>query len=317
MKALIGVLFMACSISAFTSTGETETFLFDGGDTEKLFTLNGEATHTEYRRETRAETCWRRVLVGYRRVCHTRYQRRCRNTPRGQVCRNIPRQVCRQVPRYRDQPYTCYREVRIPYEVHDHFVRTNFDIRFQEVPDGITPHEEFIASTYGNSFKLRAKSSGKLLIYAKAKTTSQQAEGLRIIDALYDISFLDTAKVFSPMLTGIQDLVVDKETLSFVTNQVTGQSPIQLHLLVKRVKKFSSNPKLINRNLNTLEYQMEQIGEQTRFTINLLALIPKRKAHKKHSYKVTLNLLLNEAELINKADLPKTSISKKVTLKIK
>ena len=57
MKGIILTIFLLCAANTFASSGESENFLFDGGETERRMTLNGEATHTEYRTERRAETC--------------------------------------------------------------------------------------------------------------------------------------------------------------------------------------------------------------------------------------------------------------------
>lgn len=107
MKILMTLCFIF-SLSAFGSTGETRRANYDGSQENVELLLRGTKTHTEYRYEEVARTCYRRVFSHYERVCRTRYRQQCHTTPRR--CRTVctdnprPRPTPRPTPRPRPRP---------------------------------------------------------------------------------------------------------------------------------------------------------------------------------------------------------------------
>ena len=106
------------ALPAFSSTGENHTFnITDSQGFDAV--LNGQKTHTEYRTETHASTCYRTEIAGYRTVCTGGGYPYPYPAP-GPYPRPYPGPgpgpgYCRQEPIYRTVPYTCYQQVQVPY----------------------------------------------------------------------------------------------------------------------------------------------------------------------------------------------------------
>src|SRR5690349_14913003 len=95
MKKLISAFlltFLALSF-ARAHTGESKTIQWDGSSKSETLQLRGSLTHTEYRIETVANTCYRQEFIGT--YCSREPQTSCREAP--PLCEDVQR--CKAVPR--------------------------------------------------------------------------------------------------------------------------------------------------------------------------------------------------------------------------
>ncbi|OUR94209.1 hypothetical protein A9Q84_18070 [Halobacteriovorax marinus] len=317
MKGFILLLAFSFSIFASASTDDYLSFTYSGDQNNQSFELSTEKTHTEYRYEQRAKTCYRQVLVGHDRRCHWEQVPVCRINNRGRrVCYYEDRRVCRSYPIYRREAYTCYERVTIPFEVFDYFVDTNVHFNFEHNQDSsVAPLENFVFGITGDSDYLRETTSGKFLIYARQSRRLTGAGERRSLDISYNMRLEEIAGNFTPVLHGITQMNVSGEELYFEMGDFTSADPLEIRLKVKR-KKFGSDPVLMNRVLNVAEYTKQSLNDsRARVRIDLAELLPKMKFGKKHEITVTIRLRKNIDEVINRSDIPKLSHSREITIK--
>ncbi len=217
MKSLALALLLACT-SVLASTRDTETFSFDGTQIEKLVSLRAEKTHTEYRVVTQTRTCWRREIVGYNTVC--------RRPPPPQP------QTCQRIPIYRDVPYTCYEQVRVPYEVFDYNVVANVAVEFGDVPAGISASENVTVELRGDSLSMSSTGSKRLILELADLAQNRRLQGnTMMIDVRAKVKLHDAAPVKAALaLSGVS---VRRNVLSYNLGPIEGVG-IGQHLKIVR-----------------------------------------------------------------------------------
>jgi hypothetical protein len=311
MKYLM--LFLLISLSVFADTESSRQFNYNGSGQHESYTLRTENTHTEWRTEQRERTCWRRVFDGYRRECHTEYRTICRREGERTVCRQEPYQVCQDVPVYRNEPYTCYETVQVPYEVFDYFVQGNYKINFlSEAPNA---NENFSLVQNGDDFGLSVRSSGNYLISATKNVQESYSDQLKTIDVTYSVLMNDLAPEINVIRSGITNLVTpDKKIISMQIAQHSGVLPLVIHLKAVMPISWGRDVLMIDRDLKAVDYQIVNVAGIATVMINPFQVIEKFKEKYFYDFTVTLKLETKGANIINLRDIGSLEASKAARL---
>ncbi len=193
--------------SAFASTVDSKSIRFDGSMTEASLQLKAEKTHTEYRQETVARTCYRTVVVGHRRVC-----RRPTPTQPGQ---------CWSEPVYRTVPYTCYETISIPYEVFDYYVDANVALNFGSLPEGMSANEMMTATLNGDVLTLKSTGTKTLVVELAALEQSRRMSGnVLMMDAVATVKFHDALAIKRAL--NLTDASIKKSVMTYNLGPIAG-----------------------------------------------------------------------------------------------
>jgi|GEM_PF-2936616 len=311
MKYLM--LFLLISINVFADTTASKQFNYNGSGQHESFALRTENTHTEWRSEQRERTCWRRVFDGYRRECRTEYRRICRREGDRTICQDEPHQVCQDVPVYRNEPYTCYETVQVPYEVFDYFVQGNYKINFlNEVGSA---NENFYLEQNGDDYGISVRSSGSFLIAATKTEQESYADQLKTLDVTYNVLMSDLAAEINVIRGGITSLVTpDKKLITFQMNEHTGKLPLVLHLKAVMPIRWGSDVLMINRDLKLVDYQIKTTDGVSVVTINPFQIIENFKEKYFYDFTVSIKLETKGAGIINLRDIGSLEANKTARL---
>ncbi len=269
MRMFLVLLFILASFNSFSSTSDSESFTFDGQRSSHEINLSTEKTHTEYRWERQADTCYRRVYVGDRYVCTTQYRQVCRTTQQtcrtvctgsganrtcrrecsgggSRICRQEPYNYCRYIPQYRDEPYTCYRDVQVPYEVFDYFVESKITFDLSNSRSASKASEEFVANLEGDQFNLSLNSSGKYIVLADKEESSQRDGDVLRMEIKYKVKMIDFEKVAGAFDFGYTNAVVNSEGI-LVFIDLDKNTDYKHFLSIER-KRFLRSPEVFFKN---------------------------------------------------------------------
>jgi hypothetical protein len=317
MKFFILTLSLLAGFNAFASTLDGYSLPITGVQTEENFILNTIQTRTEYRNETIRKTCYRTVNDGYRTECVDEPRVVCFNDREGRpVCSTRYERICRNIPQYRQEAYTCYETVSIPYEVFSNNVKASVKVIVANVPGDISaPH-----NTCGIDFTLNGPSftsvanCSEFIILAK-NTNSEARFGDTVVqDRLVSLTLLDAKKVSAPTSAGISEMRLEDQTLVLKTGNLEINSNFSLKLFVERRKFLKGDETIINRNLLPSEYTFEKINENSGLVkIKLDSLIGGINAKKKHVLKVDIKVNQDVSGAINK-NMPALSASESITV---
>jgi hypothetical protein len=318
------LIFTALSVSA--STVDQRQFSFNGPRSLEQFDLAADLTRTEYRIERIAKTCYREVLDYYRTDCYSRPVQRC--TYRQPVCRDVRgpdgriRRVCsgggnycqtvyvrecRQVPVYRSEPYTCYEQVRIPYEVFERKVEAKVSVVLNDAPANQTAQENFTVELKGNLLTLSVNGSGNFLITKLENISGSIENGVEKINAQYEVNFFDMQPLRDLFTTGINGLEISRTQISGKLPYDLDSNLVGVHVDLVRKKFLAKNPVILRRVLNPNEYS---IGAGD-LNINLPGTLDKGR------YLLKLKLFLKgDQAILNSQQLNQTSLSLEKKFKI-
>jgi len=235
------VLFSLVS-SAIASTVDVQTVRIDGSNSEVSLALRAEETRTEYRYETRPATCWRTVVEN-RRVC--------RPTPQGgTVCHN--EQYVRQI------PYTCYQQVRVPYEVFENHVQASLQISFGAVPEGFRANEVVKATLRGDQLTLSSTGSKTLVLeLTELQETRRMSGNIEMITVFAEVKFHDAAAVRKALV--MSKASVQKNVLSYTLGPIAGVQ-IGHNLKIVDAPLLGSSTVLFNGDAGTALARSERAG---------------------------------------------------------
>lgn len=302
MKSLI-LLFTIAAANSMASTVDGHTFPIFNSENEENFLLNTTQTRTAYRQETVARTCYRTEFAGYRNVCDYYPEIRCHETrDSARVCNPVPVYRCQQVPQYRDMPYTCYQNISTPYEVLDHRVMANFNVKITSKPKEPTnPTSCLVGYTMeGESLRSHADCASHLILSNEQKTTEIDRAGTVIHSYNITLNLLETQTTLAPLDGGIAEMHLEGQTLTFRTGDLSKNSNFNLKLFVERRHLLKGDETLINRDITPGEYTFEKINEQFGIVkINLDKLLGGLNTKKKHVIKVGLKVNLETGTLLN------------------
>lgn len=303
MKFLI-CIFAATSLSALASTIDSHTFpVFGIIEGEEKFLLTTTQTRTTYRQETVAQTCFRTELAGYQNACDYYPEVRCYETrDSARVCTSVPVYRCQQLPQYREVPYTCYRTINTPYEVADHQVMANFNVKITSKPKEPTNPTACLVGfrMEGDLLKSNADCNEFLILSNEKKTTEFDRSGTIVHNYNVALSLLDSQTTLAPLLGGIAEMHMEGHFLVFRSGDLSQNPNFNLKLFVERRHLLKGDETLINRNLLTSEYSFQKMNERFGIVkIDLDKLLGGINDKKKHVIKVHLNLNLESGLLLN------------------
>lgn len=317
MKSLMLALTLISGLQANASTIDGYTLPLTGVQTEENVTLNAVQTRTEYRNETVARTCFRTVNDGYRTVCNQVPENYCYEDHMSRrICSTRYVNRCYTEPQYRQEAYTCYQTVSVPYEVFSHNVKANVNVKVSKVPGDIqAPHNtcglNFVLE--GSQFSANASCS-EFIVLAKQTANEERSGNTVIQNRTMDITLLDAQKLSAPVKGGIAEMRLEGQTLVFRTGDLTKNPNFSLKLFVERRKLFKDDETLINRNLAPSEYSFEKINEDFGLVrVNLGKVVGGINDKKKHVIKVDLNVAADLNGAIN-TRLPVLNASESITV---
>ncbi|MDD4973709.1 MAG: hypothetical protein PHY93_05130 [Bacteriovorax sp.] len=302
MKSLI--IFLALSAaSTMASTVDSHIFPINGIETEEIFLLNSTQTKTAYRQETVARTCFRTELAGYSNACDYYPEVRCYETrDSARICNSVPIYRCQMVPQYRVAPYACYQTVTTPYEVVDHQVEANFNVKIARAPKEPTDPTSCLVefAMEGEALRSHADCRKYLILSTEKKTTEVDRAGTVIHNYNVDLKLLDAEATLAPLEGGVAEMHLEGHTLTFRTGDLSRNPNFNLKLFVEKRHLLKSDETLINRNITPGEYTFEKINERFGIVkVNLDKLLGGMNDNKKHVIKVGLNINIEAGTLLN------------------
>ena len=313
MKSFMLALALIAGFNAHASTVDGYSLPINGQQSVENFTLNTVQTRTEYRNETVANTCWRTVFAGYRQVCYQEPMTSCWPGPNGrQICDTRWITQCRQEAQYRQEAYTCYQTVAVPYEVFSNYVKALVNVK---LPNSKLPQEtcNIDFRLEGGNFSSFANCPEFIVIASRSSSESRQDQTV-VQDRKFDITLLDAKVVTAPVKDGIGEMRLEGQTLVFRTGDLTKNKNFSMKLFVERRKLLKGDETLINRNLAPGEYSFEKTSDDYgTVRISLSKLFGGINAKRKHVLKVDINVLTSTLNSINPS-LPNMSASESITV---
>ncbi|MBY0518690.1 MAG: hypothetical protein K2P81_17400 [Bacteriovoracaceae bacterium] len=204
MKLFLASLLLVVS-SAFASTVDSQSIRFDSSVRDGVVQLKAEKTHTEYRQDTVARTCYRTVYAGSRTVC-----RRPQNGP----------QQCWSEPVYRTVPYTCYETISTPYEVFDNYVDANVAVNFGMMPEGMSSAGNITATLNGDLLTLRANGTPNMIVELSSLQQNRRMNGnVLMIDAVASVKFHDALAVKRAL--NLNNASIKKSVLTYTLGPIS------------------------------------------------------------------------------------------------
>jgi hypothetical protein len=318
MKSLLIALSFLMTFSVFASTGSSGSVTIDGSRNQSQVDLNGTKTHTEYRSVFQHRTCYRRVRVGYGRICHReRTGERCRTNNQGRrICTPTYRNVCRDRARHRQVPYDCSFYRQVPYEVFDYNVVANTNFTFGDFPAGIRANETLKVKLHGDLLTVKTKSSGNLILLYN-KTVSQYMNGdTKYIQTDYFLEFMDLRKATSAFNKPVQLTELVDGKLIFKLGELNEEMNYIHTLKIVRKKFLARNPVLIDRILLDGETEIEHANGATTISIDSdNHCVDLKKGRFNVEFKTKLNVPADR--VLNIKDIPNLFTKSKNKLKIK
>jgi hypothetical protein len=333
--SLLGLVALLFSLSVLANTTDSREFTYAGSRSIEEFVLQAEKTRTEYRTEQVPRTCYRTVLAGYRtecrsvpyRVCHNQPPQ-CRNvrqpdgsmrracTPARQACQTRYRTECRQVPVYRQEPYTCYETVRVPYQVFDRHVEANVVVILSDTQVS-SISEQFTLELTGNDLKLALKGSGKVLAISQKNIRNEMLEGKEVIFAEFRVSFVDAIQVNNSFNRGIGQLSVDAFEIIANIPQGVDKSLLGVHLSIEKKKTLARNDVVIRRQLQLNEFELTDRSNLERKLSIDLARLNAGLGSGRYEMKMRLFLNMNSVDILNRSQFPNLSTESGQKFRIK
>lgn len=325
-------------VITFASHGETKRFIFNGEQTQSFLSLNGEKTHTEYRSEQVPRTCYQDVYYGSLQVCRDIPQTRCYTTARSchqectysgnrRMCKNVCRggericnthyeRVCTIEPQYRSEPYTCYQTIQTPYEVFDYNTQAEITFNYGQLPEGISPNEEFVVTFDGENISIKVKGSNRLITFQRNKSSETYwSNKTKVLSIIIDLSFGDQKELLKPIAEDIQNIKIDKDTISFEIGKVFNPNNLFTNLKIQERRLLIGKKVIFNRPLTHGQYYLEDRGNKTVVTINLRELGLKRIKNKKYFFTISSQLKFDMAILTEGLNIPNLTLTKKIEKK--
>lgn len=317
MKSLLLALSLFAGLNVHASTIDGYTLPLTGETTEQNFTMNAVQTRTEYRSETVSRTCFRTVADGYETICRQEPENYCyEDSQSRRICgvRYVNR--CRNEIRYRQEAYTCYATVSVPYEVFSNNSKANVNVVVASVPGTVTaPHNTCLLdfSLEGNAFRAAANCA-EFIVLSKTKADEFREGATVVQNRSLELTLLDSKIVSAPTSSGIKEMRLEGQTLIFRTGDLTKNSNFSLKLFIERRNLLKKDESLIDRALAPSEYSFEKTSEENGVVkVDLNKLIGGVKSNKKHVIKADLKVLVDTSSALNR-NLPALSASESITV---
>lgn len=262
--AMASIAILTSSVS-FANSGESKDIVFTAGQSNASTTLFGQETHTEYRTETRTETCYRTELVGYRTVCTGGYPYPG-PYPRPYPPYPYPRQ-CWQEPVYRQVPYACQRTVQVPYEVVDYNVAANVNVRFGNAPSNVPSSGGTLTfNLNGSNLTISAENSKALFVLLAKEDVQTVVNGQqKTLTGNYTINFQEAAPVLASLAN--PQASMDSQSFKLELGPLSTSSTLS-HSFEAWKLKIGSDIKLFDRVLAANEVEVTPTGSRTMYQVN-------------------------------------------------
>lgn len=250
MKMLSILVMLVMSVSSFASS-ETKTFFYDGSQDSVELLLQAEKTHTEYRYEQRSSICYRQQVF-YRTICQ--------GNPRGG-------RVCRSVPEYRTVSYPCIQTVRVGYEVKDYDV--DADVKINVINGSALPAgEAFNVTLNGDELSLAVVGSKKFIaVLKKSNVQSSMSGAVKLVKGSYTAELVEAAPVLKAL--DITNISMSDSVVNFKMGPIAELGLIGFKLNVTKAPIVGSNTVLFDRELNTVEFQLNTNAENSDIGVDL------------------------------------------------
>lgn len=296
MKALVlGSLLCGLMSSAIANTRDTKYITFTSAGSTTV-DLSADKTHTEYRQETQARTCYRQVIVGYQTQC---------TPPRP----DRPGQ-CRQYPVYRNMPYTCYVTVSVPYEVFDYKVEAK--VGFELGDYALTTPMTVKVTLDGNTLSYSATGAPQHIIQRElvSGTTTVVGPELQLLDVKNNLKLHEAAPYKAAL--SMSKASVKKSVLTYVLGATEGLA-IKHRLSLKKDPLIGSSTTLYNDVLAPAVLSREVTGAQTNYQVAFKDLIGRVLGKGRYSVDIEAGF---DGEVLNDKELGGLATSKSILYKI-
>jgi hypothetical protein len=345
MKLFLTSIALIASASSFASTSDSHSLPILGTESNDSFSLLTTQTKTLYRQETVSRICYRQEVVGHHQVCEggtrdivaidkeTRgagdnHGQQGEQKPGGQQPggerpgqpggdKPTPRPpVCRDEPIFRDVPYTCYETISVPYEVVDHYTKSNFDVRTQAAPNDLAASAGCAVTfqAYGDAVSASTGCASMLVLANSNSVSDIDQGGTHINSYKYDLKVVDANRALAPLAGGLSDLKLEGQTLIVKTGDLKKGSNFQLRLFVERRNLLKKDETKIDRALTASEYTYEALDASSGLVkIDLNKLLGGINRTKKHSIRVNLDVQVDGGSIIN-TNVPNLHQESKITI---
>ncbi|MGZ3857469.1 MAG: hypothetical protein ACXVKO_14520 [Bacteriovorax sp.] len=240
------------------------------------------------------EIC-RQVPVDHQ-VCVDNMQKECKDIPAKNVCKKVSykENVCKMETHTVDEAYECTKTVQVPHETlvktHKAHVQMNFDARSKEVAS-----EFSVALDTDGTLSLSAEDTNNsdLLIFAKKDIKSAQTTDINTLSAVYNIVLMNKAEFFKFMQSGIQNLALQKRSMSFM---IAGKIEAQRASLAIAIAK--KDEAKFEKTITGAQFTSEFDGTNTKITVDLEKFgAPKLGGIFNREHNVQLKLKLDYSDL--------------------
>lgn len=270
MKKLLLILSLMMALPVMADSVDVRSFWFDGSQSVADLQLSTEKTRTEYRTVTVPATCYR---TEYRRRC-TRQPQNCRQVCRNGQCRRVcsaPRTVCRNIPV--SVPYRCMRTERRPFQVHDYYVETQAQIKFDASEINGGAGEEFKVRMEGDrdGFSVNGSKNYLAMLINKDRREVRNG-GVKNVNLTYDVTFASAKKIQETLGNGIKNVSLRNGILKFELGKAFNTVDFIQNLKVYRSRRLATDVLLFDRNLTQEEMDVQVNGSVAAVTIDLESL---------------------------------------------
>ncbi|MFA6236873.1 MAG: hypothetical protein WC635_06050 [Bacteriovorax sp.] len=229
-------------------------------------------------------------------VCENRPRQQCDWIPDQRVCENIPyyERVCKDEILYRQEAYACMKTIDVPYEVTLKTHKANVLLEFINSAALVTPAFNVSLST-GGVMSLKAKDQGasKTAAFVKKDVKNAEQENTNTISAKYKIALFDRSELFKFVDSGLSNLELKKDSLSFY---VLGKFEVKRATLAIRIAK--KDEVKFEKTLNGTQILAEFDGIGTKVTVDIEKYgAPKLGGVFTKKHNVTLKLKLDYSDV--------------------
>lgn len=200
-------------------------------------------------------------------VCENRPRQQCDWIPDQRVCENIPyyERVCKDEILYRQEAYACMKTIDVPYEVTLKTHKADVLIEFLNNASAVTPAFNVSLDTKG-SMTLKGKDQGatRTAAFVKKEIKNSDADGINTISAKYKIALFDRSELFKFVDSGLSNLELRKDSLSFY---VQGKFEVKRSSLAIRIAK--KDEVKFEKTLDGTQFLTEFDGIGTKVTVDI------------------------------------------------
>lgn len=304
MKSVIVILSSFISISAFSQSLDSQTFIYDGSSNSKELNLRSEKIRTDYRTEERTSTCYRQQILRFRVEC-SGYPGSAGQTRTGTG------QVCNTVPVYGTVPYACTETVNIPFEVKDYDVEARVTVDVKNASSEITSGEKITAKLSGDNLSFEVTGSKKFLIFQKKQDIRSALNGsVKTLNGRLSVELVEAGPV-KKSLSNLSKINLVNDSLNFTLGPIDN---ISFSLKIVQIGSSSKKKIIFDRELLSSEIEVAHPTDvKNDVTINMKNLGLELMNGK---FKITLEAHVKSSEtLMNANQFKNLKSTKELTIR--